>query len=460
MPEIITELGGVPVRTRVGHSFIKGRMAETGAIFGGEHSGHFYFRDFWKADSGMLAALHVLAALGEQDGTLSELLAQYGRYAASGEINSEVADQAAKVAQIREVYGSRRGCRDRHARRPDRTVVPDVVVQRPRVQHRAAAAPQRRGGRPGRDGVAARRAARPDPQLTSSGAPMNLDPALLAILACPDCRSELRADDAAGELVCTGCGWPTRCATTSRCCWSTRPGGPPRTPPYSVSARWTRPCSTTSRRCEAADTGNMLLAAATSGAQVREAATASADAGLRPHRRRGPAPRCGRSSAPVRLRSPATCSLALAASGSPTPVLVVRGPDLPAWVGAADLAIAVSASGRATETLAATDEAIRRGVRLVTVSAEGSPLDLRGEQAGAPHVAVPGGRSARASLWAMAVPVLLAADALKLVSVPPDAIEATAEILVRFAERCRPSYESFLNPGQDVRGRAGRRRSR
>ena len=106
VPEIIREHGGVPVRTRVGHSFIKGTMAETGAIFGGEHSGHFYFRDFWKADSGMLAALHVLAALGEQDGTLSELLAQYGRYAASGEINSEVADQAAKVAQIREVYGS------------------------------------------------------------------------------------------------------------------------------------------------------------------------------------------------------------------------------------------------------------------------------------------------------------------------------------------------------------------
>ncbi len=109
VPEIIREHGGVPVRTRVGHSFIKGTMAETGAVFGGEHSGHFYFRDFWKADSGMLAAMHVLAALGEQDGTLSELLGQYGRYASSGEINSEVADQGAKVAQIREVYGSREG---------------------------------------------------------------------------------------------------------------------------------------------------------------------------------------------------------------------------------------------------------------------------------------------------------------------------------------------------------------
>jgi phosphomannomutase len=109
VPEIITEHGGTPVRTRVGHSFIKGTMAETGAIFGGEHSGHFYFRDFWRADSGMLAALHVLAALGEQDGTLSQLLAQYTRYVASGEINSEVADQAAKVAEIRAAYGARDG---------------------------------------------------------------------------------------------------------------------------------------------------------------------------------------------------------------------------------------------------------------------------------------------------------------------------------------------------------------
>ena len=101
VPEIIAEHGGTPVRTRVGHSFIKARMAETGAVFGGEHSGHFYFRDFWYADSGMLAALHVLAALGEQDAPLSAILAGYGRYVATGEINSEVADQAAATARVR-----------------------------------------------------------------------------------------------------------------------------------------------------------------------------------------------------------------------------------------------------------------------------------------------------------------------------------------------------------------------
>jgi phosphomannomutase len=100
VPEIIVEHGGTPVRTRVGHSFIKQVMAETGAVFGGEHSGHYYFRDFWRADTGMLTALHVLAALGEQDRPLSELVAAYSRYAASGEINSTVDDVAAVIDRV------------------------------------------------------------------------------------------------------------------------------------------------------------------------------------------------------------------------------------------------------------------------------------------------------------------------------------------------------------------------
>jgi phosphomannomutase len=109
VPEIISEHGGTPVRTRVGHSFIKQTMAETGAVFGGEHSAHFYFRDFWFADSGMLAALHVLAALGEQQGPLSGLLSSYTRYVASGEINSEVSDQAGTTARVREAFEGREG---------------------------------------------------------------------------------------------------------------------------------------------------------------------------------------------------------------------------------------------------------------------------------------------------------------------------------------------------------------
>ena len=106
VPEIITEAGGVPVRTRVGHSFIKAEMAATGAIFGGEHSAHYYFADFFRADTGMLAALHVLAALGRQDRPLSELVSAYQRYSASGEINSvvgggDLANVAAALDRIR-----------------------------------------------------------------------------------------------------------------------------------------------------------------------------------------------------------------------------------------------------------------------------------------------------------------------------------------------------------------------
>ncbi|WAL66758.1 phosphomannomutase/phosphoglucomutase [Amycolatopsis cynarae] len=109
VPEIVTERGGKPVRTRVGHSFIKQEMARTGAIFGGEHSAHYYFRDFWRADTGMLAALHVLAALGEQDGPLSALTAEFRRYAASGEVNSTVSDQLDRQRAVREAFGGRPG---------------------------------------------------------------------------------------------------------------------------------------------------------------------------------------------------------------------------------------------------------------------------------------------------------------------------------------------------------------
>ncbi|MFG2347329.1 phosphomannomutase/phosphoglucomutase [Streptomyces phaeochromogenes] len=109
VPEVVRENGGTPVRTRVGHSFIKAEMATSGAIFGGEHSAHYYFKDFWNADTGMLAALHVLAALGGQEGTLSALVAQYDRYAGSGEINSTVDDQAGRLAAIKAAYKGREG---------------------------------------------------------------------------------------------------------------------------------------------------------------------------------------------------------------------------------------------------------------------------------------------------------------------------------------------------------------
>ncbi len=109
VPEAIAEAGGRAVRTRVGHSFIKAQMAAEQAVFGGEHSAHYYFRDFWFADTGMLAAMHLLAALGEQDGPLSRLMAGEERYAASGEINSRVSDVAAVTARVEAEFGGREG---------------------------------------------------------------------------------------------------------------------------------------------------------------------------------------------------------------------------------------------------------------------------------------------------------------------------------------------------------------
>ncbi|HJC28860.1 MAG TPA: phosphomannomutase/phosphoglucomutase [Candidatus Dietzia intestinipullorum] len=116
VPELVEEKGGVAVRTRVGHSFIKAQMADTGAVFGGEHSAHYYFRDFWGADSGMLAAMHVLAALGGQASPLSEVMARYRRYAASGEINSTLDSAEAqdeRMEAVVEAFGGRARSVDR-----------------------------------------------------------------------------------------------------------------------------------------------------------------------------------------------------------------------------------------------------------------------------------------------------------------------------------------------------------
>ena len=104
--EVVSEHGGTPIRSRVGHSYIKKLMAETGAVFGGEHSGHFYFADFWRADSGMLAALFALSELGGSSEPLSKLLSQYNRYFSSGEINTTVADAQSSIARVKAHFAS------------------------------------------------------------------------------------------------------------------------------------------------------------------------------------------------------------------------------------------------------------------------------------------------------------------------------------------------------------------
>ena len=107
--EVVQELGGTAIRSRVGHSYIKKLMADNDAVFGGEHSGHFYFKDFWYADSGMLAALHTIAALGSQPKPLSKILKQYQRYFSSGEINSKVKDAPGAIAKIEATYSLKSG---------------------------------------------------------------------------------------------------------------------------------------------------------------------------------------------------------------------------------------------------------------------------------------------------------------------------------------------------------------
>lgn len=201
---------------------------------------------------------------------------------------------------------------------------------------------------------------------------------------------------------------------------------------------------------EAADPGQMLRAIASSAAQVRQAATLCTEVGL------------ARLADESRPRAVVVAGMggsaaagdvlaAVAGEGCPVPITVHRGHGLPGWVGAADLVAAVSSSGVTEETLSATDEAVRRGARLICIGAPGSPLAQRAEQSRAVYVpADPVGRRPRANLWALATPLVLAGEALGLLAAPPAAIEATAIMLESAAGRCRPSSDAFVNPAKSL----------
>lgn len=198
---------------------------------------------------------------------------------------------------------------------------------------------------------------------------------------------------------------------------------------------------------EAADPGQMLRAVASSAAQAREAVALTADAGL------------GRIDA-ARPRAVVTVGMGgsgiagdvLAAAVGPTcpiPVLTHRGFGLPGWVGVADVVLAVSCSGTTAETLSATEEAVRRGARVLGVGAAGSPLaDLVARGRG-PYVVARGGRQPRASLWSLVVPLVLAADHLGLLG-EPVSVDATADRLEQIAERCHPARDGLVNPAKEL----------
>ncbi|HEU0103250.1 MAG TPA: bifunctional phosphoglucose/phosphomannose isomerase [Mycobacteriales bacterium] len=199
----------------------------------------------------------------------------------------------------------------------------------------------------------------------------------------------------------------------------------------------------------AADPEGMLLAVASGAAQVREAVVLSAEAGL------------SRLADEGRPRAVVVCGMggsgiagdvlaAVAGAGCPVPVLTHRGPGLPAWVGAADLVVAVSCSGSTQETLSALEEAVRRGCRLLVVGAAGSPVEeLAGRGRGA-FVPVAQGRQPRASLWSLSVPLLCAGNALGLLSADAEALAEAATVLEAVATRCRPDADTVLNPGKSL----------
>jgi glucose/mannose-6-phosphate isomerase len=141
---------------------------------------------------------------------------------------------------------------------------------------------------------------------------------------------------------------------------------------------------------------------------------------------------------------------AVCGPGCATQVATVHGYQLPGWVGAADLVIAVSCSGATEETLATAAEAARRGCRLLGVGAPGSPLAAIAEQASAPYIPVQSAGQPRSTLWGLSVPLIFTAQRLGLLDLPPDAYEAAAAELERVSQLCRPDSEAFINPAKSL----------
>jgi hypothetical protein len=197
----------------------------------------------------------------------------------------------------------------------------------------------------------------------------------------------------------------------------------------------------------AADPGEMLRATASAGAQVRESAALAGEANLDAIADEG-RPRAVVIAGVGTAARTGDVLATVAGARCPVPILAHRSAGIPGWVGAGDVVLAVSASGRSPEALAAADAAARRGARLVAIGAPESELEALAERARAPFIPVPRRAPARVSLWALTVPVLLAARTLGLVKINEADLAETATRLDADAERCRPSLESFVNPGK------------
>ena len=200
---------------------------------------------------------------------------------------------------------------------------------------------------------------------------------------------------------------------------------------------------------DAADHGGMLRAVASAAGQVREAAALCAEAGVA----RLAAEDLPRSVVVLGMGGSGVAGdvlVAVAGATCPVPVLTHKGFGLPTWIGAADLVIAVSCSGTTEETLSALEEAVRRGCRLLVVGAPGSPIEVLASRGRALFVPVSQGRQPRASVFALSTPLIIAGDALGLLSCPPEEVEATAVLLEQLAQRNRPDAETVLNPAKTL----------
>ncbi|MBV9291278.1 MAG: SIS domain-containing protein, partial [Frankiales bacterium] len=199
----------------------------------------------------------------------------------------------------------------------------------------------------------------------------------------------------------------------------------------------------------ALDAQQMLRAVATSAAQIRQAITASADAGVERLREDG-RPRALVVTGMGGSGIAGDVVGSIAAAASPVPVLTHRGTGLPGWVGAADAVVAVSCSGRTRETLSTAEEAVRRGCRLIVVAADDSPLAELSRQVRGLNLPATMQLSPRSSMWALATPVLLVAQAFGLLDLGPGNahLEDAAGRLEQIAEACRPDRESFVNPAK------------
>lgn len=199
----------------------------------------------------------------------------------------------------------------------------------------------------------------------------------------------------------------------------------------------------------AADPGEMLRQVATSGAQVREALTAAGEADLTRFVEDG-RPRAVVVTGMGGSGIAGEVAAAVCGQGCPVPVVPVRGYQLPGWVGPADVVMAVSCSGATEETLAAADDAVRRGCRLLAVGGRGSPLAARAERSAAPFIPVRSVGQPRSTMWALSVPLLVTARALGLLDAPDAAFESAAQRLEEIAFRCRPASESVANPAKTL----------